>query len=50
VRCLCQTPQPPEFKDRTVWEVFQEERPSLVELRGPLDDFVKKMVRAARCA
>src|SRR6201984_319255 len=25
----------PEFKDRTIWEVFQEERTSLMELRGP---------------
>jgi transposase len=36
----------PEFKDRTIWEVFQEERPSLVELRAPFDGFVEKAVRA----
>src|SRR5476649_12332 len=36
----------PEFKDRTIWEVFQEERPSLVELRAPFDGFVEKVVRA----
>ena len=36
----------PEFKDRTVWEVFQEERASLMELRGPFDGFVEKAVRA----
>ena len=36
----------PEFKDRTIWEVFQEEQPSLVELRGPFDGFVEKAVRA----
>ena len=39
--------QHPEFKDRTVWEVFQEERPSLMELRGPFDGFVEKAVRAS---
>jgi transposase len=27
----------PEFKDRLIWEVFQEERASLMELRGPFD-------------
>src|SRR6476469_1233788 len=36
----------PEFKDRTIWEVFQEERTSLMELRGPFDGFVEKAVRA----
>jgi hypothetical protein len=34
-------------RTRTVWEVFQEERPSLVELRGPFDGFVEKAVRAS---
>jgi len=37
----------PEFKDRTIWEVFQEERTSLMELRGPFDGFVEKAVRAS---
>jgi transposase len=37
----------PEFKDRAIWEVFQEERPSLMELRGPFDGFVEKAVRAS---
>ena len=36
----------PEFKDRTIWEVFQDERPSLMELRAPFDGFVEKAVRA----
>jgi hypothetical protein len=36
----------PEFKDRTIWEVFQDEQPNLVELRGPFDGFVEKAVRA----
>jgi transposase len=36
----------PEFKDRTIWGVFQEERPSLMELRAPFDGFVEKAVRA----
>ena len=35
----------PEFKDRTIWEVFQEERASLMELRGPFDGFVEKAVQ-----
>ena len=36
----------PEFKDRTIWEVFQEERLSLMERRAPFDGFVEKAVRA----
>ena len=36
----------PEFKDRTIWDVFQDERASLMELRGPFDGFVEKAVRA----
>jgi hypothetical protein len=32
----------PEFKDRTIWEVFQDERTSLIELRGPFDGFVER--------
>jgi len=36
----------PEFKERTIWDVFQEERASLMELRGPFDGFVEKAVRA----
>ena len=36
----------PEFKDRTVWDVYQDERASLMELRGPFDGFVEKAVRA----
>ena len=36
----------PEFKDRTVWEVFQDERSSLMPQRGPFDGFVEKAVRA----
>jgi transposase len=38
--------QHPEFKDRMIWEVFQEEQASLMELRGPFDGFVEKAVRA----
>jgi hypothetical protein len=37
----------PEFKDRPIWDVFQEERASLMELRGPFDGFVEKAVRAS---
>ena len=29
----------PEHRDRTVWEVFEEERPKLVPLRGRFDGF-----------
>jgi transposase len=36
----------PEFRDRTIWEVFQDERAYLMELRGPFDGFVEKAVRA----
>ncbi len=39
--------QHPEFKGRTVWDVFQDERPSLMELRGPFNGFVEKAVRAS---
>ena len=37
----------PEFKDKSVWDVFQDERTSLMELRGPFDGFVEKAVRAS---
>ena len=37
----------PEFKDRTIWEVFEDERASLMQLRGPFDGFVEKAVRAS---
>jgi hypothetical protein len=36
----------PEFKDKTIWDVFQEERSSLMELRVSFDGFVEKAVRA----
>src|SRR5947207_2285344 len=36
----------PEFKERTIWEVFQDEQASLMELRGLFDGFVEKAVRA----
>jgi transposase len=29
----------PEIADRTIWEVFEEERPKLVQLRGRFDGF-----------
>ena len=37
----------PEFKDRTIWDVFEDERASLMQLRGPFDGFVEKAVRAS---
>jgi len=29
----------PETPERTIWEIFEEERPSLVPYRGPFDGF-----------
>jgi hypothetical protein len=37
----------PEFKERTIWDVFQDERAGLTELSGPFDGFVEKAVRAS---
>jgi hypothetical protein len=37
----------PEFKDRMIWDVFQDEKASLMERRGPFDGFVEKAVRAS---
>jgi transposase len=42
-----QRPPHPEFKGRTIWDVFQEERANLMTLRGPFDGFVEKAVRAS---
>ncbi|HMQ58754.1 MAG TPA: IS21 family transposase, partial [Rhizobiaceae bacterium] len=36
----------PEFKDRTVWDVFEEERAQLIEYRGPFAGFAEKPMRA----
>jgi transposase len=36
----------PEFKERTVWEVFEEERAQLIEYRGPFAGFAEKPMRA----
>jgi transposase len=36
----------PEFKDKTIWEVFEAERPALMPLRGPFAGLVEKPVRA----
>jgi transposase len=40
-RCVAWArPHPhPELRDRTTWEVFEEERPSLVPYAGPFDGF-----------
>jgi hypothetical protein len=35
------TPSAPSIL-RTIWEVFQDEHASLMELRGPFDGFVEK--------
>ncbi len=37
----------PEFRDQTVWQVFEAERASLMALRGPFNGFVEKAVRAS---
>jgi transposase len=36
----------PEFRDRTVWEVFEEERAALTPFRSPFAGFVEKPMRA----
>lgn len=38
----------PEFADKTVWEVFQEERESLVALKRPFQGYLEKTVSVAR--
>ncbi len=45
----------PEMPDKTIWQVFEEERPKLVPLRGRFDGFheltasVSKTCRASKC-
>ena len=34
----------PEFKNRMIWKMFQDERPSLMPLRAPFNGFVEKAV------
>jgi hypothetical protein len=41
------TPSAPSIPERTIWDVFQEERASLMALRAPFDGFVEKAVRAS---
>ncbi len=36
----------PEFRERTVWEVFEEERPALMPFLGPFAGFAEKPMRA----
>jgi transposase len=36
----------PEFRERTIWEVFEEERPKLMPFLGAFGGFVEKAVRA----
>jgi len=40
-RCLqyARDTRHPEFKDKTVWEVFEAEKPILIEYRAPFDGF-----------
>ena len=37
----------PEQTDKTVWEVFEAERPSLISYPGPFDGFPTKVEVAA---
>ncbi|MGU3662417.1 IS21 family transposase, partial [Methylobacterium fujisawaense] len=36
----------PEQRERTIWEVFEQERASLMPFRGPFAGFVEKPMRA----
>jgi transposase len=40
-RCIADAKEHPHpvFRDRTIWQVFEEERRSLVDYRGPVDGF-----------
>lgn len=37
----------PELRDKTIWEVFEAERSSLMAYRSPFDGFAEKAVRAS---
>ena len=37
----------PEFRDKTIWDVFEAERASLMDYRSPFDGFAEKAVRAS---
>jgi len=37
----------PEFRDKTIWDVFEAERASLMAYRSPFDGFAEKAVRAS---
>ena len=39
MRGLCRRQAHPEFKDRTIFEVFEAERASLIAYRGPFDSY-----------
>jgi hypothetical protein len=39
----------PEFRDRTIFEVFEEEKASLMPFLGPFAGFVEKPMRATTC-
>lgn len=40
----------PEFKDRTIWEVFEAERNVLVKVSQPFDGYARHEVRVSPCA
>ena len=40
----------PQFKEKTVWAVFEEERPTLLQLQRPFDAYAEKEVRVSSTA
>ncbi len=40
----------PVFKDKTVWTVFEEERPSLLQVQRPFDGYAEREVRVSSTA
>ena len=45
-RAYAQRTRHPQFRDRTIWEVFEEERAALAPFVGPFAGFVEKPMRA----
>ena len=45
-RAYAQRTRHPQFRDRTIWEVFEEERGAMTQFLGPFAGFTEKPVRA----
>jgi len=45
-RAYAQRTRHPQFRDRTIWEVFEEERGALTQFPGPFAGFTEKPMRA----